>query len=61
MTTAKMESQRLSEELTLSKATWEEREGVLVEECQHVEGRVADLTQQNTMLHGEAEKVCVRL
>ena len=59
MATVKLELQRLSEELSRSKAAWEEREGVLVGECQRVEERVTNLEQQNTMLHEEAEKVHV--
>ena len=40
-------------------SSWSERERSLLEQCQRLEARVADVTQQNSLLHDEAEKVCV--
>lgn len=44
-------------ELASAREELEERERVAVEQCRAMEGRVADLQQQNKLLHEEAEKV----
>ena len=59
LATAKSESRELSERFSAMESSWGERERGLLEQCQRLEGRVADVTQQNSLLHDEAEKVCV--
>ncbi len=48
-----------SAELAFALSGWEERERRLLEQCSSLETRSNDLTQQNTRLHQEAEKVGV--
>lgn len=57
LTQAKARDVQLSEELSSSQATWQEKETALMEERGRLEERVRDLTEQNKLLHGEAEKV----
>lgn len=53
----KLEDQRLSEQLQTSQESWELTEDQLKKQCGHLEARVTELSQQNSILHGEAEKV----
>ena len=53
----KLEAQQLTEQLQTSQSTWEQTEGQLRSQCGHLEARVDELSQQNSMLHEEAEKV----
>ena len=60
LATAKSESCELSERFSAMESSWGERERGLLEQCQRLEGRVADVTQQNSLLHDEAEKVTLK-
>ena len=57
LTRLKLECQQLSEQLLTSQQTWEQTEGEVKKQCGHLEARVSELTEQNAMLHEEAEKV----
>ncbi|XP_064382187.1 nucleoprotein TPR-like isoform X2 [Halichondria panicea] len=50
-----------SAELAFALSGWEERERRLLEQCSSLETRSNDLTQQNTRLHQEAEKLSARV
>ena len=53
----KLERQQLTEQLQTTQSTWEQTEEQLKSRCGHLEARVDELSQQNSMLHEEAEKV----
>ena len=57
----KLESQQLSEQLATSQETLEQTDSQLKKQCGHLEDRVSKLSQQNAVLHGEAEKVHVHV
>ena len=57
----KLERQQLSEQLTMSQEALEQTTTQLKKQCGHLEDRVGELSQQNTVLHEEAEKVHVCL
>ena len=55
----KLKSCEVSERFSAMESSWNEREGGLLEQCQRLEERVEDMTRQNSLLHEEADKVCV--
>ena len=55
----KLERQQLSEQLVLSQESLEQTTTHLKKQCGHLEDRVSELSQQNAVLHEEAEKVCL--
>ena len=52
------ESKELQERLTNAEQSWKEKETEWDKQQKMLEERVESLTQQNSMLHEEAEKVC---
>ena len=59
LTAAKLESCEASERFSAMESSWNEREGSLLEQCRRLEERAEDITRQNSLLHDEADKVCV--
>ena len=59
LTAAKLESCEASERFSAVESSWNEREGSLLEQCRRLEERAEDITRQNSLLHDEADKVCV--
>ena len=59
LTAAKLESCEASERFSAVESSWNEREGSLLEQCRRLEERAEDTTRQNSLLHDEADKVCV--
>ena len=59
LTAAKLESCEASERFSAMESSWNEREGSLLEQCRRLEERMEDITRQNSLLHDEADKVCV--
>ena len=55
----KLERQQLSEQLTISQEALDQTTTQLEKQCGHLEDRVGELSQQNAVLHEEAEKVCL--